>query len=327
MTSLELLQANLLSPMVLAFVLGVIAVLSKSDLKIPEPIYAYLSIYLLLAIGLKGGAALSTTPFHLFWRSGVITLGLGLILPPLIYMLAHGPLKFSKVDSAALSAHYASVSVVTFIAAKVFCERAGHAAEGFMTALVAILEVPGIVVALLIGDMVRQKESSLSLLTRLKTILFGKSVLLLWGGLLIGYLSGPIGLEKIGPFFVDPFQGVLVLFLLDMGIVAGAHLPSLRRASWPLITIGLLFPLVGGGIGSCAGYLVGLSTGGCTVLGAMVASASYIAAPAAVRISLPTANPAYYLTAALAITFPFNLCFGIPLYHRFALWIAGYCGG
>lgn len=319
MTPLELIQANLLSPMVLAFVLGIIAVVAKSDLKFPEAIYTYLSTYLLLAIGLKGGAALAQTPFEAIWRPGAAAFILGVILPIVAFAICRYMMRFSWNDAAALAAHYGSVSAVTFIASKVFVENAGFPAEGYMTALVAILEIPGLIVALLIADWRRQKYAQVFIGKQLKVIFFSKSILLLWGGILIGLFSGKQGIDRIAPFFVEPFQGVLVLFLLDMGLVAGAKIRDLKGASWQLISFALLMPLIGGCFGVWLGTLAHLSVGGVTVLGAMAASASYIAAPAAVRIAIPTANPAFYLTAALVITFPFNLVIGIPLYYQLAL--------
>ena len=196
-----------------------------------------------------------------------------------------------------------------------------------MTALVVILEVPGLVIALMIAEIYRRKQKQhgnhSSLMTCFKEIIFGKSILLLLGGLVIGYLSGQQGLEKIAPFFVDPFLGVLVLFMLDMGLVAGERLDGLRTIKAFLIAFAFIIPILNGFLGVCFGYWAGLSIGGTTVLAAMAASASYIAAPAVVRMSLPEANPAYYLTSAIVLTFPFNLALGIPLYYQMALWVFG----
>jgi hypothetical protein len=316
---LDLIQVNLFSPMVLAFFLGIAAVLGRSDLKFPEAIYTFLSTYLLLAIGLKGGAALRADSFLTIWKPVLATFLLGVTLPVGVFFIARLIFSFSRVDAAALAAHYGSVSVVTFLASQVFVEQVtGQSAEGFMPALVAILEVPGILIALLLAEQKRYAQGHSTLLTRFRNIIFSKSILLLWGGLLIGYISGKTGLERVAPFFVHPFQGVLVLFLLDMGVVAGSRLADLKDVRLSLLLFALITPVLSGLIGVWAGTVAGLSLSGATVMGTMAASASYIAAPAAVKISLPNANPAYYLTASLLITFPFNLAFGIPLYHQMA---------
>jgi hypothetical protein len=326
MISAELLQINLLSPMVLAFFLGLLAVVVKSDLQLPEGLYTTLSMYLLIALGLKGGAYLSQTSFQIFWLPAVLTLILGMILPLIAYSIAYYIGRFSQADSAALAAHYGSVSVVTFMACEVFVEALGSPSEGFMAAIVAILEIPGLIVALLLAEYQHHQagiSQSTSLWRRLEGIVFSKSILLLIGGLLIGFISGKPGLEKISPFFIDPFQGVLVLFMLDMGLVAGEKLQDLKQVKAFLLVFAIAVPILNAMLGIYCGYLAGLSLGGATVLGAIAASASYIAAPAAVRISIPEANPIYYLTSAIVLTFPFNLAIGIPLYYQFAVWLFG----
>ncbi|GAA6747428.1 sodium-dependent bicarbonate transport family permease [Thermus brockianus] len=318
MDALELLQLNLLSPMVLAFFLGMAARLLKSDLAFPEVLYTALSIYLLFAIGFKGGVELSKTPFLVLLLPALATLFLGLLRPLTGYFLARKALGVSRVDASALAAHYGSVSAVTFLAALTFAQALGERPEGFLPTLVALLEVPGIVVALLLG-----KRGGGNLGEALREVLTGKSVVLLVGGLLVGLLSGERGMERVKPFFVDPFYGALTLFLLDMGMVAASRLSVLRRVGFRLVLYGTLLPLLHGALGVYLGHLGGLSPGGAMVFGAMAASSSYIAAPAAVRIALPEANPSLYLGASLAITFPFNLVLGIPIYHALAKAIGG----
>jgi uncharacterized protein len=318
--TLELLKTNLLSPAVLAFGLGLVATLVRSDLKIPEALYSTLSIYLLLAIGLKGGVALSVTPFSEIYKPALATLALSILTPLLSYWILLRLGRFSVVNAAAIAAHYGSVSAVTFIAATSFMQAAGQPAEGFMPALVAILEVPAIVIALLIA---RRALGQGSLGEAIKEIFAGKSILLLLGGLAMGFLSGPDGLNKIAAVFVEPFQGALVLFLLELGMVAAKRLRDIQRVGLFLLAFGIIMPILQGMLGVWLASLAGMSVGGATVLGSMAASASYIAAPAAVRIALPQANPGYYLTAALGITFPFNLTLGIPLYFFLSRWLHG----
>jgi len=319
MASADILLANLLSPVVLAFVLGIVASLVKSDLEFPRPLYDALSIYLLLAIGLKGGAELSATPIGEFALPALATLALGLVTPITAYNILRRLGRMDRVNSAALAAHYGSVSAVTFIVAVSFGTLAGFESEGFMPALVAILEVPAIIVALMIAY-TRSKRAG-SWQAALHEVVTGRSVILLVGGLLIGLAAGKEGMEGVAPFFVNGFKGALTLFLLEMGLVTARRLRDLKEVGVFLVGFGVLVPIVHGALGTWAGIASGLSIGGAAVLGAMVSSASYIAAPAAVRIALPEANPTFYLTAALGITFPFNLTLGIPLYFWIAEWL------
>lgn len=313
MEILELVRLNLFSPMVLAFVLGVVATLVHSDLKFPEELYTGLSIYLLLAIGLKGGAELSETSLAEFWAPAAVTLLLGCTIPVVAYVILRRFGRFEVADAAALAAHYGSVSAVTFAAVQTFLQGVDVPYEGFMPTLVALLEVPAIIIALLIARMALGGGGNWGEV--LRELLVGKSILLLLGGLVIGALAGKAGLQQVAPLFVDPFRGALTLFLLEMGMVAARRFGDLRKVGGFLIGFGILMPIVNGVVGIWLGRLAGLSPGGAVVLGTLAASASYIAAPAAVRIALPQANPSYYLTASLAITFPFNLAIGIPLYY------------
>ncbi len=318
MNSFELLSANLLSPMVLAFVLGFVAALVKSDLKLPEGLYSSLSMYLLFAIGLKGGVALSQANPGQLWAPVLATLAISLITPSLAYFVCRKLGRLDRTNAAAMAAHYGSVSAVTFIAAVSFAQTQGLQAEGFMPALVAVLEVPAILIAIAFA-LRREKTGSLG--TLMRELVTGKAIVLLVGGLLIGTLAGVDRMEQVQPLFGDLFKGALTIFLLEMGLVAAARLPDLREHATFLLLFGTLVPLVNGALGVVAGTLAGLSPGGAGVLGAMAASASYIAAPAAVRMMLPKANPSIYLTGAIAVTFPFNLVFGIPLYLELARFV------
>lgn len=316
MEILELVRLNLFSPMVLAFVLGVVATLVHSDLRFPEELYTGLSIYLLLAIGLKGGAELSETSLGQLWAPALATLALGVTIPVAAYFILRRFGRLEVADAAAIAAHYGSVSAVTFAAVQTFLDALQMPYEGFMPTLVALLEVPAIVIALLIARV--QMGGGGSWGEVIRELLVGKSILLLIGGLIIGALAGKAGLTQVAPLFVDPFRGVLTLFLLEMGMVAARRFRDLRKVGGFLIGFGIIMPLVNGALGIWLAQLAGLSEGGAVVLGTLAASASYIAAPAAVRIALPQANPSYYLTASLAITFPFNLALGIPLYYGLA---------
>jgi len=316
----EIIRLNLLSPMTLSFVLGAVATFVRSDLKFPEPVYTALSIYLLLAIGLKGGAALAVAPLADVTAPMLAGVALGVAIPLWAYAALRRIGRFSSVDAAALAAHYGSVSAVTFIAALAYVQSLGHPAEGFMPAVLAVMEVPAIIIGLMLARDGRQGGAWRS---ALREILVGRSILLLAGGLVIGYLAGPRGYKTVAPFFADPFQGALCLFLLDLGMVAAQRIRDARQVGAFLIAFAIVAPPINGAAGVVAGWAAGLSLGGAAVLGTLAASASYIAAPAAVRLALPAANPGYYLTASLAITFPFNLVIGLPLYVAMARLLYG----
>lgn len=333
----ELVRANLLSPIVLAFALGVVAKLIRSEFALPKDLYVALSIYLLFAIGLKGGVELSQTPLSAFWLPAIATLAVGVLTPVLSYIALRQLGRFSIADSAGIAAHYGSVSAVTFIAAQEFVASAGTPAEGFLPTLLTLLEAPGIHIALAIGVVqasraraavpassaraaVHSEHAHWS--ETLRAVLTGRTMVLLVGGLIIGVLIGERGWEPVRPFFEGGFRGALTIFLLEMGLLAAERLGDLRRVGAFLLGFGTLMPLVNGAVGVALGNWAGLSPGGAAVLGTMAASASYIAAPPAVRLALPEANPTYYLTLALGVTFPFNLIVGIPAYHQMALWLA-----
>lgn len=311
---MELALNNLISPIVLCFVLGIVARWVKSDFELPDAVYQSLSIYLLLAIGLKGGAAVSKTPMLELLGPAALTLVLGVLTPMSAYFLMRRFGGLSQTDAAATAAHYGSVSAVTFLAAVEAAKLAGFEPEGYLAALVALLEVPGIIVGLMLA---RDKGSG-SLGKAVHDVLAGKSIFLLVGGLVIGTACGADKIQAVAPFFIDPFKGVLCLFLLELGTVAAGRMRDMARTGWRLVALGCLLPTVHGVIGTVGGILAGMSPGGAAVLGAMVGSASYIAAPAAVRIALPKASPGIYLTLALGITFPFNLLVGIPLFLKIA---------
>jgi uncharacterized protein len=316
MDTLSLISANLLSPIPLAFALGLFATFIRSDLRFPDGLAAAISIYLLFAIGLKGGAQLAETNFSAFVIPALAAIILGALTPIWCYGLLRRVGKFRIADAAAIAAHYGSVSAVTFSACTSLLDATGIAYEGYAPALLALMEIPGIAVALLIA---RSRLSDTGTLGEaIHEVFTGKGIILLIGGLVIGWLGGKDGLQQVAPFFVDPFKGALTLFLLDLGMLAARQLSQVRNVGFFLIAFGIVLPIIHGVLGVWIGDLVGLSIGGSAILGVLAASASYIAAPAAVRVALPDANPGYYLTAALGITFPFNLAIGMPLYLEFA---------
>jgi hypothetical protein len=277
----------------------------------------------LLAIGLKGGAQLQQTTVADFAGPAVLTFALGVVTPLTAFVVLRGLGGLDRINASALAAHYGSVSAVTFIAAGAFGTLTGAEAEGYMPALVAILEVPAIVVGLLLALAGQAASASgAGWQEAMREVVTGKSVVLLVGGLLIGGVASPSSFQKVEPFFVAGFQGALTLFLLELGLVTARRLRDLKEVGLFLLGFGIVMPILHGVLAIWGASLVGMSIGGAAVLGAMVSSASYIAAPAAVRIALPQANPTFYLTASLGITFPFNLTLGIPLYYTLAGWLA-----
>jgi hypothetical protein len=317
MDTLAIAAANLSSPMVLAFALGLLAALAGTDLRLPDPVHSAISTYLLLAIGMKGGVALAVAGVGAVLLPALAALLLGAAIPLWCFAILRGWLRIARADAAAIAAHYGSVSAVTFVAATAWLTATGRAYEGYMPALVAIMEVPAIVIALLLA-----RDRAGTIKGALHEILLGKSVLLLAGGVAMGWITGPSGYRAVEPLFGTLFQGFLVLFLLDMGAIAARRLRDLRRAGAGLAGFAIAAPVAHGALGAAAGALIGLSPGGAMILATLAASASYIAAPAAVRVALPEANPTLYLTASLGITFPFNLLLGLPLYDALAQWFA-----
>ena len=310
MNSFNLAIENLTSPPVLAFVLGALAVVLRSDLRLPDPIHTWISTYLLLAIGLKGGHSIKDSNLSSLISPALLTVAFGISIPTIIFFVATHLLKLSAHDGASLAAHYGSVSVVTFTAAMIFATEADFFTEPFMTSLVAILEIPGIVVALVLASM---KSESVNWRTAVHEVLTGRSVLLLVGGLFIGAASSANSFSRVEPFFVGMFAGLLTLFLLDMGASVATRFIEWGRPPLRMAIFAIVSPIVFGTLGIIAAHAIGLSIGGSAVFGIMAASASYIAAPAAVRIALPNSDSGLSLGLALGVTFPFNLTIGIPL--------------
>ncbi len=308
-------------PVVFFFLLGLAAKLARSDLRLPEALYEALALYLLLAIGLKGGVELARQPLAPLAPqiAGVLALGVAVTLAAFVLLRYAGRLR--RVDAASIAGHYGSVSVVTFAVAISWLAARGIAHETHLAVFVALLEVPGIVVGITLARLGGGQPVAWGRLAH--EVMLGKGIVLLVGGLAIGWTIGPGGMESLSPVFVGPFKGVLAFFLLEMGLVVGAQVGDLRRAGWFLPTFAIAAPIAFGFAGAWAGLAMGLTPGGATVLATLAASASYIAAPTAMRIALPEASPALSLPAVLGITFPFNITLGVPLYHRFAGALSG----
>jgi hypothetical protein len=314
---------NLVSPIILSFVLGLAASFARSDLSIPEAVAKGLSIYLLFAIGFKGGAGVAA---HGVDATLVGALIAGAILSFALPFVAFGYLRvltrLPLIDAAAVAAHYGSISIVTFVAATSVLQGSGIVYEGYMVAVAAVMEAPAILSALWL--VMRSGKSADMDEGLWREILLNGSIVLLVGSFLIGWITGEEGLAEISAFIVDPFKGALCIFLLDMGLVAGRGLRDSRGVLGPgAVVFGILMPVTGSLFGLAAALLLGLSMGGTALFMVLAASASYIAVPAAMRVALPDANPSIYLTLSLGVTFPFNLTLGIPLYIAVAGAIAG----
>lgn len=318
---LTLAGQNLLTPMILCFVLGLAAAMARSDLSVPEAAAKMMSLYLLFAIGFKGGVAVAD---HGVDGQLIAALAGGVLLsfalPFVAFGLLRGLTKLSVLDAAAVAAHYGSISIVTFVTATSVLATRGIAAEGYMVAVAAAMEAPAIVSALWLLSR-SGKAAGLDMDARLwREILLNGSIVLLVGSFLIGFATGAPGMARIDAFIVAPFQGVLCLFLLDMGLVAGRGLRGARGVlDWRVVAFGVTMPIIGSAAGLAVALLLGLSTGGVALLMVLAASASYIAVPAAMRVALPEANPSIYLTLSLGVTFPFNLIIGIPAYVAIAV--------
>ncbi|HZG45481.1 MAG TPA: sodium-dependent bicarbonate transport family permease [Allosphingosinicella sp.] len=317
---MEAALTTLTSPVILFFLLGGLAAFARSDLAIPEAMAKGLSIYLMIAIGLKGGIEVSKTGFT---PDLLIAAAAGLALSFLIPFVAFGLLrtigKLDKINAGAVAAHYGSVSVVTFVAASEILTKQGLGAAGYMVAVLALMETPAIISGLFLARRGAKEAAGAPRRSgMLHEVLLNASVVLLVGSFLIGLATGPAGYEPIKPVFDGLFRGLLAIFLLDMGLVAGRRLLETRSLTGRLAALAVALPLLNGTIGTFIGVLIGLDTGSAAALGILAASASYIAVPAAMRLALPQADPGLYLSMSLGVTFPFNIIIGIPLFAALA---------
>ena len=306
---------NFLNPPILFFLLGALASVLRVDLSIPHPVLKFISMYLLLSIGFLGGVELSHTGNAL---AMIVPIGLALmasiVIP--IYTFFILRTRISVYDSAAIAASYGSVSAVTFITAMDFLHRVQIPFDGFMTAMMALMESPAIVIGLLLAGWFGAKKVEQSTRSLLEETVLNSSVFLILGSLVIGYLSGTPGQLAIKPFTQDIFKGMLCLFMLDMGVLAAKRLSDIKGASLFLIPFGIIMPLVNACLAITISWLLNFSAGNTLLTTILFASASYIAVPAAMRLALPQANPGIYIPVALGVTFPFNILIGLPLYFK-----------
>jgi hypothetical protein len=314
----------MIEPIILFFVFGVIAGLARAELRLPNQIYEFVSILLLLAIGLKGGVELGKQPFLTLLPQilAVFVMGMALTLVAFPVLLKVGG--FKRADAASIAAHYGSVSVGTYAVAVAYMGTKNIYFEEHMPLLLVVLEVPAILVGILLARGFSKETEWGSVMHE---VFAGKGIVLLLGGLLIGWIAGADGLASIKPLFFDLFKGILALFLLEMGLITASKIGALRRYGVFLIFFGIGMPLFSALVGTGLGLLLGLSVGGTAMLATLAASASYIAVPAAMRISVPDANPTLSLAASLGITFPFNVLIGIAVYYELAVSSHAFFGG
>ncbi|MFO7602724.1 MAG: sodium-dependent bicarbonate transport family permease [Gammaproteobacteria bacterium] len=328
--------SNLLIPAVLFFALGFLARAIKSDLRVPQDLAKVLSIYLLMAIGLHGGYALAKADLLIAFNSVLWAMILGFALPLIGYALLLLTRRVDHMNAAAIAAHYGSVSAGTFLTAIAYLDNLSISYESYPVIMLAVMESPAIIVGLLLASWSRQRiavnnaggagvaaishgNGNGQMTSLLHEAFTNGSVVLLIGSMLIGAISSPAGMEKLFPFIDEIFMGVLCLFLFEMGMEAARRIREFRKVGGTLIVFGIIMPLLGGVIGTLVGsYVLGMSVGGTLLVAVLGASASYIAVPPAMRLAVPEANPSFYLTLSLGITFPFNVVIGIPLYHYFA---------
>jgi uncharacterized protein len=311
---INLIVSNILNPPVLFFFLGVTAVLVKSDLEIPAPIPKLFSLYLLFAIGFKGGVELVKSGIT---QEVILTLFAAMLMACIVpfYTFFILRLKLDAYDSAAIAATYGSISAVTFITASAFLNGLGIDFDGYMVAALALMESPAIIVGLILVNLFTVDETrEFSWSEVLKEAFLNSSVFLLVGSLLIGVLTGERGWHALEPFTQEMFYGVLTFFLLDMGLVAAKRIKDLQKTGLFLISFAILIPILNAGIGLLIARFINMPQGDALLFSVLCASASYIAVPAAMRMTVPEANPSLYVSTALAVTFPFNIIVGIPLY-------------
>jgi uncharacterized protein len=311
---LHLILSNLLTPPILFFVLGMLAVFAKSDLEIPAPIPKLFSLYLLLAIGFKGGVELAKSGISSEVISAIsAAIFMSCIVPVYSFFILRK--RLDVPNAAAIAATYGSISAVTFITANSFLDQVHVPSDGFMVAALALMESPAIIMGLILVNVFgKRNKEEMDWGEVLREAFLNGSVFLLIGSLIIGAISGEHGEMMLKPFVKDMFYGALSFFLLDMGLVAAKRIRDLKRTGSFLILFALLMPLLNASLAIGIASLINMTKGDALLFAVLCASASYIAVPAAMRLTVPEANPGLYISTALAVTFPFNITVGIPLY-------------
>ena len=343
MDILQLIQSNLLTPIVLFFLFGIIAARIKSDLKMPEAISEFLPIYLLAAIGLHGGIEMRKTGFEEMLIPMLVAIGLSLLFTLNHYQILRRLGKFNIFDSYALASTYGAVGAVTFSVGLSFLKNQGVSSEGYLAAILAVLEPVAFILAIFLTNMavskqirtkkqsfsddeeldIGMKETKTKLSQVLKESITGKAIVILLGSIVIGYIIGEEGFEPISIVFDELFTGAIVIFMIEMGIIAGQRLEDIKKVGIFLTAFSVIIPTINGIIGVLVSTALGLSLGGAVMFGLLLASASFIAAPAVLRHAIPQANPSLYITSALGITFPYNIIVLLPIMFTVSTWVHG----
>ena len=343
MDILQLIQSNLLTPIVLFFLFGIIAARIKSDLKMPEAISEFLPIYLLAAIGLHGGIEMRKTGFEEMLVPMLVAIGLSLLFTLNHYQILRRLGKFNIFDSYALASTYGAVGAVTFSVGLSFLKNQGVSSEGYLAAILAVLEPVAFILAIFLTNMavskqirtkkqsfsddeeldIGMKETKTKLSQVLKESITGKAIVILLGSIVIGYIIGKEGFEPISIVFDELFSGAIVIFMIEMGIIAGQRLEDIKKVGIFLTAFSVIIPTINGIIGVLVSTALGLSLGGAVMFGLLLASASFIAAPAVLRHAIPQANPSLYITSALGITFPYNIIVLLPIMFTISTWVHG----
>ncbi|MDC0170874.1 sodium-dependent bicarbonate transport family permease [Candidatus Nitrosopelagicus sp.] len=343
MDILQLIQSNLLTPIVLFFLFGIIAARIKSDLKMPEAISEFLPIYLLAAIGLHGGIEMRKTGFEEMLVPMLVAIGLSLLFTLNHYQILRRLGKFNIFDSYALASTYGAVGAVTFSVGLSFLKNQGVSSEGYLAAILAVLEPVAFILAIFLTNMavskqirtkkqsfsddeeldIGMKETKTKLSQVLKESITGKAIVILLGSIVIGYIIGEEGFEPISIVFDELFTGAIVIFMIEMGIIAGQRLEDIKKVGIFLTAFSVIIPTINGIIGVLVSTALGLSLGGAVMFGLLLASASFIAAPAVLRHAIPQANPSLYITSALGITFPYNIIVLLPIMFTVSTWVHG----
>jgi len=334
MDILQLIQSNLLTPIILFFLFGIIAARIKSDLKIPEAISEFLPIYLLAAIGLHGGIEMRNTGFENMLIPMLVAIGLSLLFTLNHYQILRRLGKFNIFDSYALASTYGAVGAVTFSVGLSFLKNQGVSSEGYLAAILAVLEPVAFILAIFLTNMavskqIKAKKKSFTSddtseidvgmqnKTKLSQVLHesitGKAIVILLGSIVIGYIIGEEGFSSIKIVFDEMFTGAIVIFMIEMGIIAGQRLDDIKKVGIFLTAFAIIMPTFNGIIGVLVATTMGLSLGGAVMFGLLLASASFIAAPAVLRHAIPQAKPSLYITSALGITFPYNIIVLLPI--------------
>ncbi len=312
--------ANIFSPPILFFTIGVLAALLRSDLKIPDAAGAMISVFILASIGLRAGVAVNKIGISYIVFPSLLATFTGILLVVVAYNILISTTKVSTANAASIAGHYGAVSSVTLAVAIAYLDNNGTIFEAFVPALYPFMDTAALITAVVLSRIgkTEKQPGGMPVTGVLRETMVSRAPLLILGCFLIGFINGEAGTIDIMPVFSKLFPGILAIFMLDIGIIAGSRFSHLMTVDWKVFAVGLLLPPLNGVVAVVLATLIGMSPGGATVFAALAAGASYISAPAVIRTSVPEANPSLSLAMSLGLAFPFNVTVGIPLYHQAA---------